>query len=104
MFRSWRTLFQKTIVYHVCESQDVSRYLDAGMSRNEGRHYVFEEWTHTQRYLSSLLPESSSPHDIKKYAVLVLSVDQDMLLPGPITLRKNTFGLDEMLNIIGIEV
>jgi len=89
------TLFHKKIVYHVCESQEVSRYLDEGMARNEGRHYVFEDWAHVQMSLSSLLPESTSPQDIKKYAVLVLSVDQDMLLPGPITEGKNSSSLDE---------
>jgi subfamily B ATP-binding cassette protein MsbA len=88
-------LFQKKIVYHVCESQEVSGYFDQGMARNEGRHYVFEDWAHVQMYLSSLLPESTSPQDIKKYAVLVLSVDQDMLLPGPITERKHSSSLDE---------
>ena len=88
------TFFQKQIVYHVCESQDVSRYLDQGMFRTKGRHYVFEDWAQVQAYLSSLLPELSSPNDLKKYVILVLSVDRDMLLPGPITESQHSLRVD----------
>ena len=80
------TFFKKTIVYHVCETAQVSGFLVNGISRNEGRHYVFEDWTQVQNYLSSLLPELTGTDDLKEYAVLVLSVDQDMVLPGPVRL------------------
>jgi ATP-binding cassette, subfamily B, putative efflux pump len=83
------------IVYQVCESQDVSHYLDHGLARSEGRHYVFEHWEHVQLFLSALLPENPQPADIQAHAVLVLKVDRDMLLPGPITARRRALRLDE---------
>ena len=55
---------------------------------------MFDDWAHAQIYLSSLVPESASPIDIKKYAVLVLSVDRDMLLPDPITGSHTSLRLD----------
>jgi ATP-binding cassette, subfamily B, putative efflux pump len=88
-------LFHKTIVYHVCRAQDVTRYLEEGLSRREGKHYVFEHWEHVQLYLSSLLPDAASPSDIQAHMVLVLNVDQDMLLAGPITSRRGTPQLED---------
>ncbi|MDX1411378.1 MAG: hypothetical protein R3351_04425, partial [Nitrospirales bacterium] len=89
------TFFQGKVVYHVCDSREVSRYLHEGMTRTKGRHYVFEDWAHVQMYLSSLLPDISSPIDIKQYAVLVLGVDRDMLLPDPISGSNSSLRLDE---------
>ncbi|MBI4006307.1 MAG: ABC transporter ATP-binding protein [Gammaproteobacteria bacterium] len=83
------------IVYHICQVQDVTHFLEAGLTRREGRHYVFEHWQHVQLYLSALLPDAAEPADIQAHAVLVLNVDQDMLLPAPITARRRTLRLDE---------
>ncbi len=87
-------LFHKTIVYCVCGTQDISRYLEEGLARRKGKYFVFEQWEHVQLYLSSLLPEPASPAAIEAHAVLVLNIDQDMLLPGPITSRRNAANLD----------
>ncbi len=37
---------------------------------------------------SGLLPESPSSAEVQAHAALVLNVDHDMLLPGPIATRK----------------
>jgi subfamily B ATP-binding cassette protein MsbA len=83
------------IVYHVCPAQDAGHYLEKGLTRREGRHYVFEHWGHVQLYLSALLPEAAAPSDIQAHAVLVLNVDPDMLLPAPITVRRRALRLTE---------
>ncbi|MBM2830788.1 MAG: multidrug transporter ATP-binding protein [Gammaproteobacteria bacterium] len=83
------------IVYHVCQVQEVSHFLETGLVRREGRHYVFEHWQHVQLYLSALMPEAAAPADIQAHVVLVLNVDQDVLLPAPITARRRALRLDE---------
>ncbi len=76
------------IVYHLCHTSDVPRQLAEGLSRSHSRHYVFQRWDDIQLLLLRLDPESPPQAQSTDYAVLVLDVDEDMLLPGPIPQRK----------------
>ncbi|MGH8646555.1 MAG: hypothetical protein ACREX4_19680 [Gammaproteobacteria bacterium] len=44
------------IVYHCCRVSEVARYMDEGLLRHKGRHYVFSRWEHVQRLLFALVP------------------------------------------------
>jgi subfamily B ATP-binding cassette protein MsbA len=83
------------IVYHVCRAEDVGRFLREGLSRREGRHYVYKHWAHAQMLFSGLLPESPSPKQVQAHVALVLNVDRDMLLPGPMATAKSVPHLRE---------
>ena len=76
------------IVYHLCHTPDVPRQLAEGLSRSHSCHYVFQRWDDIQILLLRLDPESSPQAQSTDYAVLVLDVDEDMLLPGPIPQSK----------------
>ena len=90
------TFFGKKIVYHLCEADDVPGYLDKGMSRIQGRQYVFEDWAIVQHYLSLVvLEDPNSKMEINKYVILVLSIDPDMLLAGPLVARRVVDSVDE---------
>lgn len=71
------------IVYYLCHTSDVPRQLAEGLSRSHSRHYVFQRWDDIQLLLLRLDPESPPQAQSTDYAVLVLDVDEDMLLPGP---------------------
>ncbi len=81
------------IVYHVCTADRVAQYLKSGLTRQEGRHYVFEHWEHVQLLLSGLVPDAAQPAEIQSYTVLVLNVDPDMLLSAPVSARKQLLHL-----------
>jgi len=81
------------IVYHVCRVSDVPRYLDEGLLRHKGRHYVFSSWEHVQRLLFALVPNRGDIATAGDYVVLSLRVDGDMLVPGPIPLRQSPVAL-----------
>lgn len=83
------------IVYHVCPADKVEQFLKYGITRQEGRHHVFEHWEHVQLLLSGLIPDSAPPAEIQSQLVLVLNVDRDMLLPAPITARKMMLNISQ---------
>jgi hypothetical protein len=76
------------IVYHLCHTPEVPQQLAEGLSRSHSRHYVFQRWDDIQLLLLRLNSESPPQAQSTDYAVLVLDVDEDMLLPGPIPQRK----------------
>jgi hypothetical protein len=76
------------IVYHLCHTLEVPQQLAEGLSRSHSRHYVFQRWDDIQLLLLRLDSESPPQAQSTDYAVLVLDVDEDMLLPGPIPQRK----------------
>jgi hypothetical protein len=76
------------IVYHLCHTLEVPQQLAEGLSRSHSRHYVFQRWDDIQLLLLRLNSESPPQAQSTDYAVLVLDVDEDMLLPGPIPQRK----------------
>lgn len=81
------------IVYHLCRAQDISQHLAEGLRRRHGRHYVFQRWENLQLLLSGLTSASPDEDPSTAYAVLVLDVDEDMLVPGPIPQRRVPPGL-----------
>jgi len=74
------------IVYHVTESENVSRYLAEGLKRSERRFFVFKNWKFIELILEGMIfdfqnyPESN----INNYTILVLNIDDDILEPSPI--------------------
>lgn len=76
------------IVYHLCQADEVPRYLDEGLLRHKGRHYVFPRWEHVQRLLFALMPNREALAAVGGYVALSLRVDADMLVPGPMPLRQ----------------
>jgi len=94
-------------VYSVCPAADAPAALAQGLSRRDGRHHVFEQWGDLQEVLESLSaarPTSADPPAQAQaqaeigddgYVVLVLEVDEDMLVRGPLPRRKAGHGLSE---------
>jgi ABC-type multidrug transport system, ATPase and permease components len=81
------------IIYYLCRSADVPKALTDGLSRGVSRHYVFDRWDDIQTLFSALNLDPTSAPEITEHVVLVLTVDQDMLLPGPIPQRKILRGI-----------
>jgi subfamily B ATP-binding cassette protein MsbA len=75
------------IGYHVCSSQSLPRVLSDGLKRRGARHYVFEHWEDVQAVLAGLLPRDSSAIPDPQ-SILVIEIDPDMLLAGPIPSRR----------------
>ena len=73
------------IVYHLTHKDNVKRYLSSGLSRGEKRFYVFNRWDLLEIILEALILESLKPETTyEDFRVLVLNVDEDILVPGPI--------------------
>ncbi|MFZ5518090.1 MAG: ABC transporter ATP-binding protein [Candidatus Zhuqueibacterota bacterium] len=74
------------IVYHITESEHVSRYLAEGLKRSEKRFFVFNNWKYIELILEGMIfdfqnyPESN----VNDYKILVLNIDEDILEPSPI--------------------
>jgi ABC-type multidrug transport system fused ATPase/permease subunit len=80
------------IVYHLCRSAQATRYLAEGLSRSEGRHYVFERWEEIR--LLAAAWDAAAPLDAEpEHLVLVLDLEPDMLVAGPIAQRRLPAGL-----------
>jgi ABC-type multidrug transport system fused ATPase/permease subunit len=79
------------IVYHLCRVTDVPRYLDEGLLRSEGRHYMFERWEDIRRLTAAFA--AAAPDGQSGHVVLALDVDADMLVGGPIAARYLPPGL-----------
>jgi len=80
------------IFYHLCHATDASKYLADGISRSDGRYYVFDRWEDIcllTAALDAAAPEKPEP----EYVVLALDLDSDMLVTGPITQRRLPPGL-----------
>ena len=73
------------IVYHLCLASDVRKYLSEGLARSEGRHYLFDRWE-DMRLLMAALPPAIEPD--AEHVALVLDLDPDMLLSGPLAQRR----------------
>jgi ATP-binding cassette, subfamily B, putative efflux pump len=101
-------------LYCVCPAAAASGALSHGLSRQDGRHYVFEQWGDVQDVLQSLVegkhrsvtpqvaPTAADPMTDQADAggdadhiVLVLDVDADMLLSGPIPRRRAGSGMSD---------
>ncbi|MCP9438257.1 MAG: hypothetical protein NHB36_00045 [Nitrospira sp.] len=74
------------IVYHLCPAADVPRFLTEGLSRAEGRHYVFDRWEDVQSIFAAL--DAAAPDGALEHVVLVLDLDRDMLVSAPIAPRR----------------
>ncbi|HPN34374.1 MAG TPA: ABC transporter ATP-binding protein [bacterium] len=73
------------IVYHLTHKENVSRYLNTGLSRTEKRFYVFNRWDLTEIILDALILDAINPESsYEDYRVLVLRVEEDILVPAPI--------------------
>jgi ATP-binding cassette, subfamily B, putative efflux pump len=77
------------IVYHLCHAADATKYLNEGLARSDGRHFVFERWEDI-RLLTTTLDVTDPGH-----VVLALDLDADMLVEGPVTQRRLPAGLPE---------
>ncbi len=78
------------IFYHLCRADDAPKYLEDGMARSDGRHYVFDRWEDIRVLIAALDAAVSAEPE---YVVLVLDLDADMLVAGPITQRRLPTGL-----------
>lgn len=81
------------IFYHVCRAADARKYLVDGLARSEGRYYFFDRWEDIRLMMAGwteAAPDSESAFD---YVALVLDLDADMLMSGPITQRRLPPGL-----------
>jgi ATP-binding cassette, subfamily B, putative efflux pump len=84
------------IVYHLTHKENVRRYLGAGLTRTEKRFYVFNRWDIIEIILEALILDSRKPENsYEDYRVLVLNVDQDILVPGPIPHSHLPSGITE---------
>lgn len=84
------------IVYHLTHKENVRRYLGAGLSRTEKRFYVFNRWDIIEIILEALILDSLKPDtSYEDYRVLVLNVDADILVPGPIPHSHLPSGITE---------
>ena len=75
------------IFYHLCRASDATKYLVDGILRSDGRHYVFDQWEDMRLLMAAytaLATEGAEP----EHVVLVLDIDADMLVGGPITQRR----------------
>lgn len=79
------------IVYHLCRAEDVGKYLLEGFARSDGRHYLFERWE-DMRLLMAVCA-AAEPDAEPAHAILVLDLDADMLISGPIAQRRLPPGL-----------
>src|SRR3569833_1617855 len=73
------------IVYHPCLASDVRKYLSEGLARSEGRHYLFDRWEDMRLLMAALTPATEPGAE---RGALVLDLDPDMLLSGPIAQRR----------------
>lgn len=80
------------IFYHLCRAADAPKYLADGISRADGRHYVFEHWEDI-RQLTAALDAAGSEKVEPEHVVLVLDLDADMLVSGPIAQRRLPAGI-----------
>ena len=74
------------IFYHLCRARDVPRYLSDGLERSDGRHYLFDHWADVRLMMEAYTagaPPDAPPDNV----VLVLDLDDDMLVSGPISAR-----------------
>lgn len=78
------------LVYHVCPAREASKALADGLSRQHGRQYVLESWGDTERILTALTALEPG----ERWVALVLDVEADMLVAGPIPGRRA--GAEEM--------
>ena len=72
------------IVYHLTLVESIPTCLARGLLRSEGRRYVFSDWQDVRRMLEAMSLEARSVDEFTAHAVLVLRVDPEMLLPGPV--------------------
>lgn len=79
------------IVYHLRRSSEVAKLLADGLSRSEGRHFVFDRWQDVQLLLNAL--HRSPEAEADPYVALVIEADDDMLAHAPIPERKLPGGL-----------
>ncbi len=75
------------IFYHLSRPDDARKYLAEGISRSDGRCYVFESWDDI-RLLTAALDDAAPERLAAGNVVLVLDLDADMLVTGPITQRR----------------
>ena len=82
--------------YHLCRTADVRKFLTEGLVRSEGRHYVFDRWEDVRLLMAALA--AAAPESEPEHAVLVLELDADMLVSGPIAQRRlpPTLTMDEV--------
>ena len=82
------------IVYHLCRAADATRYLAEGLSRSEGRHYLFDRWEDIRLLAAAL--DAAAPADAEaEHVVLVLDLEADMLTHAPIAQRRLPAGLTD---------
>ncbi|MHB8454376.1 MAG: ABC transporter ATP-binding protein [Acidiferrobacterales bacterium] len=80
------------IFYHLSRAEDARKYLAEGISRSDGRCYVFESWEDI-RLLTAALDDVAPETMPAGNVVLVLDLDADMLVTGPITRRRLPAGI-----------
>ncbi len=80
------------IFYHLSRAEDARKYLAEGISRSEGRCYVFDSWEDI-RLLTAAIEDAVQDQTQAEDVVLVLDLDADMLVAGPITQRRLPTGL-----------
>jgi ATP-binding cassette, subfamily B, putative efflux pump len=84
------------IVYHLTNKQNVKHYISSGLSRAEKRFFVFDRWDLIEIILEALILESLKPDTTyEDYRILVLNVDEDILIPGPIPHSHLPTGITE---------
>lgn len=72
------------IFYLLTRADRVPTYLEEGLKRSDGRCYVFEHWDEIELCLSALALESQSAVEFEENVILVLNLDEDTVIPGPI--------------------
>ncbi|HAZ61472.1 MAG TPA: ABC transporter ATP-binding protein [Gammaproteobacteria bacterium] len=92
-------------VYSVCAAPQAPIALTHGLPRKDGRQHVFEHWNDVQAVLESLAAGAETATDAAQsreelsagsaYVVLVLEVDEDMLVRGPLPRRRAGPGMPE---------
>ncbi|MHB8622363.1 MAG: ABC transporter ATP-binding protein [Sulfuricaulis sp.] len=80
------------IFYHLCRAADAPKYLADGISRADGRLYVFDRWEDIRLLTAAL--DTAEPENIEpEHVVLVLNLDPDMLVSSPITGQRLPAGI-----------
>jgi hypothetical protein len=64
------------IVYHLCRAADAPKYLAGGLTRSDGRHYVFDRWVDI-RLLTAML-------DVAEPGMSPASISTRICADGPI--------------------
>jgi ATP-binding cassette, subfamily B, putative efflux pump len=87
------------IFYHLCRAADAPKYLAEGLARSDGRHYLFDRWEDIRLLTAALDASETDPEQV----VLVLDLDADMLVGGPIAQRylPNGLAADEVRRLQG---